>query len=185
MVFLDIGAHDGITYSNTYYFEKYKNWNGICIEPIPEVFKKLCENRKSICINACISHYSGKAKFKRIEGLPEMLSYQVDYGNIGHSTRVDRTIKRVGGTILSLEVECISLNDLFQKYQLKKVDYCSLDIEAGELEILKPFNFDLYCIDVLTIENNYYGHYLRDFMKSVGYQLIKSLGCDEVYKKEL
>lgn len=182
-VFLDIGAHDGITYSNTYFFEKYKNWKGICVEPIPEIFSQLCQNRKCICVNACVSHYTGKAKFQRIEGLPEMLSYQTEYGNVGHHARVHRTITRVGGNISSLEVDCFSLNDLFNQYQLEKVDFCSLDIEAGELEVLKPFDFGLYWIDAFTIENNYYGNYLREFMQSVGYQLIQCLGCDEVYKK--
>jgi hypothetical protein len=29
--FLDIGAHDGITFSNSYFFEKNRNFNGICL----------------------------------------------------------------------------------------------------------------------------------------------------------
>ena len=29
-VFIDIGAHDGITYSNSYVFEKQLDWTGIC-----------------------------------------------------------------------------------------------------------------------------------------------------------
>jgi len=48
--FLDIGAHDGASLNNTYFFEKYRKWNGICIEPIPEVFAKLDENRNCIKI---------------------------------------------------------------------------------------------------------------------------------------
>ena len=37
--FVDVGAHDGITFNNTYRFEKYYGWSGINIEPIPNVFK--------------------------------------------------------------------------------------------------------------------------------------------------
>ncbi|MDR2406522.1 MAG: FkbM family methyltransferase [Bacteroidales bacterium] len=40
-IFLDIGANDGISFSNTYRFEKFRNWTGICIEPHPEIFEKL------------------------------------------------------------------------------------------------------------------------------------------------
>ncbi len=39
--FVDVGAHDGITLSNTYLLEKYYEWSGICIEPLPNQFNKL------------------------------------------------------------------------------------------------------------------------------------------------
>ena len=39
--FLDIGAHDGITLSNTYTLETELDWSGICFEPMPHEFKKL------------------------------------------------------------------------------------------------------------------------------------------------
>ena len=43
--FIEAGANDGITYSNTLYFEKYYNWSGILIEPIPELVKRCRVNR--------------------------------------------------------------------------------------------------------------------------------------------
>ena len=49
--FVDIGAHDGVTFSNSYFFEKERNWKGICVEPIPEIFSKLDETRNCIKIN--------------------------------------------------------------------------------------------------------------------------------------
>ena len=35
LTFLDVGAHDGVTISNTFFLEKNRNWNGICIEAQP------------------------------------------------------------------------------------------------------------------------------------------------------
>jgi hypothetical protein len=32
--FIEIGAHDGISFSNSFFFEKNRSWEGICIEPI-------------------------------------------------------------------------------------------------------------------------------------------------------
>lgn len=66
--FKDIGAHDGITMNNTYYFEQHRNWRGICIEPIPKVCRKLDLNRSCIKINGCIAQRSDKSNFLRIEG---------------------------------------------------------------------------------------------------------------------
>jgi hypothetical protein len=47
--FLDIGASDGISMSNTHMFEKELGWDGICIEPSRLAFEKLVKNRSCIC----------------------------------------------------------------------------------------------------------------------------------------
>ena len=39
--YIECGANDGIIQSNSWYFDKYKNWKGILIEPIPRLFKEL------------------------------------------------------------------------------------------------------------------------------------------------
>ena len=43
--YVDVGAHDGLTASNTYYFEKKKNWLGLLVEPTPSLFIKCKKNR--------------------------------------------------------------------------------------------------------------------------------------------
>jgi hypothetical protein len=67
-IFVDIGAHDGISYSNTYFFEKHLEWQGICIEPLPKVFEDLTTNRNCICINGCIADTTQQKKFLQVNG---------------------------------------------------------------------------------------------------------------------
>ena len=33
--FVDLGCYDGVTYSNTWYFERKLGWSGVCVEPEP------------------------------------------------------------------------------------------------------------------------------------------------------
>lgn len=75
-VFVDIGAHNGVTYSNSYFFEKL-GWKGLCVEPIPECYQQLVKNRKCVTVQGCVTDFTGKGEFVRIKspvvGL-EMLS---------------------------------------------------------------------------------------------------------------
>jgi len=43
--YVEIGANDGVSQSNTKYLELYESWRGLLIEPIPELFVKLKKNR--------------------------------------------------------------------------------------------------------------------------------------------
>lgn len=52
--FVDIGANDGISGSNTYALEQM-GWKGICIEPQPDVYRILKKYRKCDCYNVALS----------------------------------------------------------------------------------------------------------------------------------
>ena len=86
--FVDIGASDGISLSNTYMLEKDYNWNGICVEPILNDFNILISNRKnSICVNKAVYNISDtKMKFaiknfNMCSGLIETMDNQVIIDN--------------------------------------------------------------------------------------------------------
>ena len=48
LFFVDIGAGDGITGSNTWILEKFYKWNGICVDPNPAFLKSLCGSRDTV-----------------------------------------------------------------------------------------------------------------------------------------
>ena len=61
--YVESGALDGETFSNSLFFEKYRNWSGVLIEPHPDSFKILrSKNRKAVSINACLSPTSHPAQ---------------------------------------------------------------------------------------------------------------------------
>jgi len=73
--FMDVGAHNGIKFNNTLYFEETNNWIGVNIEPIKDVYDKLVINRpKSININCAICNNDGTSEFIHNVGHTEMLS---------------------------------------------------------------------------------------------------------------
>ncbi len=39
--FVEIGAHDGVRFSNSAFLERERGWRGICVEPHPKIFPEL------------------------------------------------------------------------------------------------------------------------------------------------
>lgn len=182
-LFIEIGAHDGISYSNAYYFEKYLNWTGLCIEPHPEKFAELKRNRTAQCIQACVAAKNGTAPFLKISGEPNMLSGLFDAYDPRHLARVEKELAKDGGTKEIITVKTLNLNDVLAQYSINYVDFISIDTEGNELDILKSINFDAIDIEVIIVENNFNSHKTRDFLDCKGYQFLTKIKSDEIYRK--
>lgn len=183
-VFIDIGAHDGITINNTYFFEKYLNWAGICIEPLPERFLELDKNRNCIKENCCISKKEEIVKFMRVEGYSEMLSGITENYDPKHLDRLKNELNNHGGRSYEIEVQSKQLNKILDEHKINKIDFCSIDTEGSELSILESIdfiNFDCYMIDV---ENNYNDKSIRKKLEKEDYKLIHEMKCDQFYRKK-
>lgn len=185
-VFIDIGAHDGISYSNTYYFEKHLGWTGLCIEPYPERFEELCRNRKSLCVQCCVSNYEGVAEFLKISGPGdlEMLSGIYNAYDPRHVQRIQNTAAQLGNTTADLiKVPVVTLTTLLSQLNIQQIDFISIDTEGGELDILKSIDFNLFDIDVIVVENNYNTPDIVNFLTSKGYLYLGWLDWDQVFRK--
>jgi FkbM family methyltransferase len=181
--FLDIGAHDGIDKSNSYYFEKTLKWKGICVEPIPEIFEKLKSNRNCLCLQAGVSDKNGSSMFWKIEGYSEMLSGLEENYNELHKQRILKEIAEHGGKLTEIEIEVLDINSLLRNNNVSKVDYCTIDVEGSEEKILSVFDSKEFDIQVFTVENNYQAKSIRNIMKSKGYKLHSKIDFDDVYVK--
>ncbi len=182
-IFIEIGAHNGIAYSNTKFFEEL-GWKGICIEPIPEVFEELKKNRKAICVKGCIADKKGKANFLSVKG-PEMLSGLVDKYHPAHMNRVNTEISDPSnkGSKQIIEVDCYLLNDILEENKMFHVDYLSIDTEGNELDILKSIDFKKFDIDVIEVENNFNDDIAKNYLVSKGYSFVKKVGWDDIFRK--
>jgi len=180
-IFVDIGANDGKTISNTYYFEKKLNWTGICFEPLDEAYKKLQTNRSSINIHGCAFNKTCTDIFYSISGYGEMLSGLKSQYDDRHLERIERTIAEHGGEIKKIEVNCYDVNETLKNNNFYKIDFISLDTEGGELNILQAIDFDSFKITAIVVENNYNDDSIKNFMFNKGYILFDKLDSDEIF----
>lgn len=78
-------------------------------------------------------------------------------------------------------VPTCTLQSLLDKYQLFDIDVLSIDIEGGELEVMKSLDWSRVRIGVIVIENNYNDPAFRAFFLSKGYRFRCRKTCDEIY----
>ncbi len=180
-LFVDIGANDGITFSNTYYLERNMGWTGFCFEPNPNAYERLIENRKCTCKKCGVADFSGKATFLKIGGRCEMLSGLIDKYDTHHIARIEKELKLYGGEKEKIEIECVRLNDILGDSNINYVDYLSIDTEGSEFDILKNIDFEHTYYGVISVENNYDDGRIRKYMRSKGFKLIAVLHGDEFY----
>lgn len=169
--FVELGACDGIQYSNTLYFEKNLGWRGICIEPNISYLSALRENRN--CIISDMLVYS-EPDIEMNFALCETVSGIVDE-NIGPFTKTDKVIKKITTTLGKL-LEIADAPPI--------IDYLSLDVEGQEYNILSTFPFYKYKFRCLTVEHNapHVGptqqQKIRELLEKNGYKYVK--GNDDV-----
>jgi FkbM family methyltransferase len=178
--FVDIGAHDGVSFSNTCFLERNLGWNGLAIEPMPDVYERLRSNRSCITVQGGVDAASRTARFFRISGYAEMLSGIVDQYDSRHVRRIQREIDKYGGKIEEISIRCFTVDELLNAHNIRHVHYLSMDVEGSELSILRSIDFDRIKVDVLGIENNYKDYRIPQLMSEKGFRLTAIVG-DEFY----
>ncbi len=167
--FLDIGAFDGVTFSNTRALVE-KGWCGICVEPNPFSFLKLlkaCENHDIECVLAAV-------------GPPCEAGITPFYGKLqdGHDAAVstindahrDKWVMAVGGWT-SFHVPVITPHVLLKHFG-QHFDFVNIDVEGGNWNLLqqmpiREMNTDIWCVEFDT-------HFaqMEEWFKGYGYEIV-------------
>ena len=155
--FLEIGACDGVLYSNSKTLEDHFNFTGILIEPQPLFYSQLVMNRKNCkCYNYAVSN-SDDEFIDFIGNNPE--------GGIVNNTNTDIS-KYINWA--PYKVKNSKMKDIITKSEFKYIDFMIIDVEGSELELLHSidFKFPIFCIIIEAhsneqTKNKIFGEYLK------------------------
>ena len=177
--FVEAGASDGLDLSNTYLLEKEFGRSGICVEPIPEIFKRLVVNRpNSKCFQIPLFSEAEKDVVFSIAGYT-LVSGITDF--IG-----DKWKERIGSGKKDITTKTDTLMNILDKANAPKfIEYLSLDTEGTEFEILKNFDFSKYKFGLVDIEHNNIEPtrtHIRELLLKNGYTYIGENRWDDCYK---
>lgn len=153
--FVEFGATDGISLSNTWLLEKMLGWDGILAEPARIWHPRLKTNRSCIIDTRCVAPKTGEeVVFLEVnnsaKGSPELsgMKEYADSGDWASNVRLEESTEYL--------VETISLEDLLDTYQAPiDIQLLSIDTEGSEFDIIKDFDFRRRRIYSICIEHNY------------------------------
>ena len=146
--FVEFGACDGKTLSNTLLLENNYGWNGILSEPNP-VWHQELEQRKCSISHHCVHWETGKSvQFECTEERPELSRLTEVIPDDVHERNGNRSVRS------QISAESITLNDLLEAYDApENIDYISIDTEGSEWEIISAFDFEKWDVSLFTIEH--------------------------------
>lgn len=139
LTFLDLGANDGKTLSNTYSLALL-GWSGLCVEPSKVAFKKLQEihsNKQFIkCLNAAISDKDGKTyMFESGTHLGKG-----DTSLLSTLNKTDYIKWKAVTDFNKVEVDVLTFETMMSLSPYQIFDFISIDCEGEDLTILSQMN---------------------------------------------
>jgi FkbM family methyltransferase len=148
--FIDIGANDGISDSNSFLFA-LQGARGLCFEPVSNIFKRLSNlyflNSRVICINEGISDEQKRYEI-RVDGVISTIIETEDPVNaICLNEYIDKNARKE-----LIEVKPLSYQ--IEKYPyFQNVDLVSIDVEGHELNVVKGIDFKKIKVKCIIIES--------------------------------
>jgi FkbM family methyltransferase len=149
--FIDIGANDGKTFSNTRGLAE-RGWKGVLVEPSPQAFEKLkslYDGHKGFYLYPfAVTDHNGK---KMLQESGSLCSAS-DIGLVStfHDHEKARFSKSVRYT--PVEVKAFRWKTFLNRLRIKEFDFVSMDCEGDELNILPEM--DLSKVRAICIEWN-------------------------------
>lgn len=180
-VFVDVGGYDGVTGSNTLYFEQFRGWHGLLVEPVPSNHARAVALRRCPCLPYAIADHDGTADLIVVEtGFTQMSGLALTY-DPAMLAKV-RADPRHAETRVTVQTR--RLDRIMDESGITAADFVSLDIEGGELAVLQSFPFDRIRVAIWAIENNTALPGIGAVMRTNGYILAEFCGPDEIWRHQ-
>jgi FkbM family methyltransferase len=155
--FIEAGANDGLTQSNTYYLERYMKWRGMLVEPVAELAAKCRANRPKCIVENCAlvsADFGGAEVSLRYANLMTVVE-----GAFKSKDAEDKHVE-VGCDLqnvhtYSLQAPASTLSALLDKHRIRKIDFLSLDVEGYELNALQGLDLARHAPRYILVEARY------------------------------
>lgn len=173
-VLVDIGASDGVKYSNSRYLIAYLDWKALLVEPHPVSFSNLEEiykDNENVTLKnlACFDSETTVDFYMYSEGDDSCVS------TISESFK-QKVIDAYGDKFSEpVKIKSVTLDTLLSNYD--HVDFLSVDCEGVDMKVLKSNDWSKNRPSLICVEHSMDEDELKDFIQSIDYvQCAKNAG---------
>lgn len=151
--FIEAGANDGLSQSNTYWFERFRGWRGMLIEAVPDQAQRCRRNRpRAEVINVALVA-DPDLKTIRINAahlmafIPGSRQPQEEDARV----RLAMDVQRLE-SVPQIEVPATTLEAILDRHTGGSIDFFSLDVEGYEIPVLRGMNPDRHRPGLILVE---------------------------------
>jgi FkbM family methyltransferase len=183
--FLQIGAHDGLTFDPVHEYVRQHHWRGLLVEPQPAIFAQLQKNyageSQLLFENSAVAPQDGTLDLHVFESADAN-----DHASMLASTRkhyLQLNGDSARGTLKTLTVPALSLASLLAKHKIDRVNLLQIDTEGFDYEILQMVDFRRIKPEIIHFESNFLNRRQKSdcarLLGGEGYALL-NLGIDTI-----
>lgn len=176
--FVELGANDGRFQSNTLHYEQFRGWQGVLVEPSPNLCRRCRDNRspRNHVVNAaCVSFgYAGTTvQMIYSNAMSVSLNVETDIGDPTAHAELGRQFLKPDETVFNYEAPARTLNSILKEaHAPARIDFFSLDVEGAEIEVLKGVDHKAFRFRYLLVECRDIVR-LSDYLDALGYRLVE------------
>jgi FkbM family methyltransferase len=139
-IFVEAGANDGYTVSNTYYLERVKGWRGVLIEPTPHLaWECMRERRHSQVYNCALvaPDHPDPTITLTYGDVMTIVSQIVKPDDPMMVGRIAKLASYIRTTPFEFSVPARTLDSVLDQAGVSAFDFLSLDVEGYEMPALR------------------------------------------------
>lgn len=184
--FVQVGSNDGVQGDPIHdLIVERENWRGIFIEPIDFLFQRLRNNygeaERFVFENVAIGTEKGSKKFYYVsEKARTELDLPYWHDQLGSFAK-EHIIRALGEQmnpyIIEEEVECLPLQDVFDRNGVQTIDLVHIDTEGFDYKVLSQIDLKRYKPSVILFEHHLLPddefNSARKLLRGTGYRLLQ------------
>jgi len=171
---IQIGACDGLMADPIHAWIQKNHWRGVLVEPQKLEFERLKntyqnESDRLVLENVAIADTEGTRTLYRVKDDELTADWKRGTASLLH--------RRDAEGFTAELVPCITLDTLFRRHQVSRVDLLQVDVEGYDFEIIKLIDFKRICPKLIRYEHRHLRpgekHACKALLKSNGYRIIE------------
>lgn len=151
-VFVEAGAYDGYWGSNTYWFERFRGWSGVLVEPVPELALRARKERPRSRVFQCAlvpPELRGRTVNVLSGGVMSVVAGTWEGAEAAHAREGARLSR---SSMVEIEVPGRCLSDVLDEAAIVEIDLMTLDVEGLEGAVLRGLDLHRHAPRFLLVE---------------------------------